>query len=140
MTKIRLRKYTPEEHQKRICKWEGCNQLAQASSKFLGTEFVIRKNFCWYHMNGYKHYKKKDYCENIDGRLGFKCGWVRKFFSFMLDVDHIDDDHTNDTPGNHQTLCRNCHQYKSNLARHKKNPYHVPHPMTGYLKPYRKAS
>ena len=60
---------------------------------------------------------RKDYCENIDGRLGFKC--TTKITEDMikagvLEVDHIiprtkggkDDDE------NLQTLCCNCHKMK----------------------------
>ena len=64
----------------------------------------------------YRKYRK-DYCENIDGRLGFKC--TTKITEDMikagvLEVDHIiprtkggkDDDE------NLQTLCCNCHKMK----------------------------
>jgi hypothetical protein len=71
---------------------------------------------------------RKDYCENIDGRLGFKCntvlptqemidavglgaaGWKPKQF---LEVDHIDGDYTHNDPNNLQTLCKHCHAVKS---------------------------
>ena len=69
---------------------------------------------------------RKDYCENIDGRLGFKCNtvlptqkmlndaglpdWRPKQF---LEVDHIDGHSKNNDPDNLQTLCKHCHQIKS---------------------------
>lgn len=69
---------------------------------------------------------RKDYCENVDGRLGFKCntvlptqdmidsvgltGWKPKQF---LEVDHIDGNHTHNNPDNLQTLCKHCHVIKS---------------------------
>jgi HNH endonuclease len=46
---------------------------------------------------------KKAHCERC-GFQGHPC---------QLDVDHIDGDHTNDTPENYQTLCANCHRLKS---------------------------
>ena len=69
---------------------------------------------------------RKDYCENIDGRLGFICNsslptqesldsiglddWRPKS---LLEVDHIDGNHTHNTPENLQTLCKNCHSMKT---------------------------
>ncbi len=57
---------------------------------------------------------KKKYCENIDGRLGFKCP-VDKDFKFpnsVLHGDHIDGNHENNSPSNNQTLCSICHHMK----------------------------
>jgi hypothetical protein len=48
---------------------------------------------------------KKSYCE--------RCGPEVEYDSCQLDVDHIDEDHTNDDPDNHQTLCANCHRLKT---------------------------
>ena len=57
---------------------------------------------------------KKDYCENRDKRLGHKCtatimGWLQ------LDMDHVDGNHYNNIPENIQTLCKNCHSWKSHV-------------------------
>ena len=57
---------------------------------------------------------KKRYCENRDGRLGFKCP-VRSDFKFpnnVLHGDHIDGDHENNIANNLQTLCSICHHIK----------------------------
>jgi len=59
---------------------------------------------------------KKDYCENYDGHLGFKCpvprdGWVG--FESGLDLDHKDGDHYNNTTENVGTYCKLCHGRKS---------------------------
>jgi 5-methylcytosine-specific restriction endonuclease McrA len=56
---------------------------------------------------------RKDYCENIDGRLGFTCT-ANIVWEGMLDVDHIDENPANNDPDNLQTLCKNCHSYKGN--------------------------
>lgn len=57
---------------------------------------------------------KKDYCENKDSRLGFKCpvkqDW--KFPSSVLHGDHIDGNHENNKIENLQTLCSICHHLK----------------------------
>ena len=68
---------------------------------------------------------KKDYCENVDGRLGFKCSYTKKQWhskigkmlevTGVLEVDHIipKSKGGEDTEENTQTLCCNCHQYKT---------------------------
>jgi len=59
---------------------------------------------------------KKDYCENIDGRIdGIPCT-ASNLSSAQLELDHIDGNHINNIPGNVQTLCKNCHSKKSVLA------------------------
>lgn len=61
----------------------------------------------------YRKYRK-DYCENIDGRLGYKCT-TTVIWDGMLDVDHIDEDPSHNEPANLQTLCKCCHSYKGNV-------------------------
>ena len=75
---------------------------------------------CHYcHSNKYPHMKnrgytayKKTFCENIDGRLGKKCT-TNISHPKELTVDHIDGNHSNDDPGNLQTLCACCHNLKT---------------------------
>lgn len=45
-----------------------------------------------------------------------KCGFIPEH-KCQLDVDHIDENHSNNNPSNLQTLCANCHRLKSHLAR-----------------------
>ena len=57
---------------------------------------------------------KKNYCENKDGRVGFKCP-VDSNFEFpnnVLHGDHKDGNHQNNSPENLQTLCSICHAIK----------------------------
>jgi hypothetical protein len=61
----------------------------------------------------YRKYRK-DYCENIDSRLGYKCT-TTIVWDGQLDVDHRDEDPSNNNPANLQTLCKCCHAYKSNV-------------------------
>ena len=57
---------------------------------------------------------KTDYCENSDGRLGFVCSTKgNTLHSCMMDLDHIDGNHYNNIPDNIQTICKNCHSYKT---------------------------
>lgn len=59
---------------------------------------------------------KKDYCENHDGHLGFKCpvphdSWSG--FESGLDLDHTEGDHYNNIPEKVKTYCKLCHGLKS---------------------------
>ena len=68
---------------------------------------------------------RKDYCENVDGRLGFTCTFTHPSpqqlentgldatYKGWLQVDHIDGNHTNNNPSNLQTLCACCHNIKT---------------------------
>jgi hypothetical protein len=64
---------------------------------------------------------RKDYCENQDGRLGFTCT-TNIFWQGMLQVDHIDGNHTNNSKENLQTLCACCHTYKTWKCEDYKTP------------------
>jgi len=66
---------------------------------------------------------RKDYCENIDGRLGYTCTYPIDLDAGMLEVDHIDGNRNNNDPDNFQTLCCNCHCYKSYINRDKVKRY-----------------
>ena len=68
---------------------------------------------------------RKDYCENLDGRLGFTCTYTPPSeeqliaagllgsFKGWLQVDHKDGDHTNNDEEKLQTLCACCHTVKT---------------------------
>ena len=55
----------------------------------------------------YRKYKK-DYCQNCGFLAANPC---------QLDVDHIDGNNKNNEPSNLQTLCANCHRYKTFLKQ-----------------------
>jgi hypothetical protein len=66
----------------------------------------------------HKHRKyMKKYCENIDGRLGFKCTTTIKLGCGMLQGDHKNGVPFDDVPENIQTLCSCCHSYKSHVFK-----------------------
>ena len=62
-------------------------------------------------MHPYRKHRK-EYCENKDGRLGYKCNYKIRF-SGQLQVDHINGKPIDDRPKNLQTLCANCHIFKT---------------------------
>lgn len=59
---------------------------------------------------------RKDYCENIDSRLGYPCTTTIMIMA-QLEVDHMDGNPYNNDPSNLQTLCGCCHKYKSMVNR-----------------------
>jgi 5-methylcytosine-specific restriction endonuclease McrA len=102
------------------CAWEGCekNRAKQGSKNGKVYYFL----WCSAHRADRYQRHKKDYCENIDKRLGFMCDAL-PMFPEMLEVDHIDGNRKNNKLENLQTLCANCHQYKTltqDTKHHKK--------------------
>ena len=69
-------------------------------------------------LNSFHAYRqhRKTCCENVDGRLGFKCTYEINH-SAQLQVDHIDGNPSNNDPSNLQTLCSNCHIYKTHMYK-----------------------
>lgn len=113
------------------CEVEGCDRIGHHTGKYDRNGNPIRRKVCYKHhveacalrrcmtstewRNSFHPYLKyrKTYCENIDGRLGEKCTSTIHWPG-MLHVDHIDGNHDNDDPENLQTLCANCHSWKTN--------------------------
>jgi hypothetical protein len=67
----------------------------------------------------YKKYRK-NYCENVDGRLGFICTTtiIPEYAENMLDTDHINNNHNDNRKINMQTLCACCHRVKTKTMGH----------------------
>ena len=61
-------------------------------------------------------FHKKNYCENKDSILGFKCPMdperYNEFPNDIYDMDHIDGNHHNNTRENLITICKVCHARK----------------------------
>ena len=114
----------------RVCEIDGCNNLGRHSGKRRKDGTIIRQRLCnkchgiKYQLDGwdYKIYRK-NYCENIDGRLGFKCTTTISNlvpWEMQLDADHINGD-----PSSHltlgaaaiQTLCKCCHAVKTHVNK-----------------------
>lgn len=106
------------------CVVDGCNKSGHNTGQYRVDGTVIYRKKCGtHHSMAYKMgdwvYKinRKDYCENIDGRLGFVCTSTIIDTAWQLDVDHIDGDPSNNDPSNHQTLCKCCHPIKTRNER-----------------------
>lgn len=96
------------------CKAAGCKK----KTDLMGTDSSgnpLYTIYCPDHFNLSTAYAavRKNYCENIDGRLGHICT-SNVWWEGMLDVDHIDENPTNNDLSNLQTLCKCCHAYKGN--------------------------
>lgn len=121
-----FRKLCSEHHSKKTAKRHGMNSLSEVVAAKLGMTIGEYQ----YHLlkrradkagmsivdyvNSKHPYRKhrKEYCENRDGRLGYKCRYKIRH-SAQLQVDHINGNPKDDRPKNLQTLCANCHIYKT---------------------------
>ena len=121
----------------RMCKVVGCENLGHDVTKvhlrLQGR--VVRRPLCKEHYystlavkkgmepedwrNSYQEhrYHMKNYCENIDGRLGFKCTTTIILHKGMLENDHKNGVPFDHVESNMQTLCSCCHKYKSNVFK-----------------------
>jgi len=116
-------KIIPEKDRPR-CTIPGCTKSGAAFGYYQKDGTPLFRKYCHKHVaikygtNGwdYKIYRK-DYCENIDGRLGFNCTTNIIEPELQLDADHIDGNPLNNDPKNIQTLCKCCHAIKTNQSQ-----------------------
>lgn len=109
------RKWCKKHYEQRRAKNAGAKTTAEYLEKLAkkqGFESHTEKKNS---IHPYRQYRK-DYCENRDGRLGYKCN-CKIHISAQLQVDHIDGDPSNNDPSNLQTLCANCHIYKTHAKK-----------------------
>lgn len=108
-----------------MCKHEGCENHADNAGNGKYHKLCSHHHRAKYQKKrgGLKHlYHRKEYCENVDGRLGYKCTTTIVNWKWQLEVDHIDGNSSNDNPLNYQTLCSCCHRYKTYLNEENLSP------------------
>jgi hypothetical protein len=115
------------------CSHPGCNDPRHKAGVQNGKPFYRKKCLKHYTLelakkNGFnsvqdyknsKHpyrFARKDYCENLDGRLGYVCT-TTIVINAQLEVDHIDGNPSNNEIENLQTLCGCCHTYKTAINK-----------------------
>lgn len=115
---ITWRKVCPRCHNRRTAEKHGLKTIMEVVAKKAGFASVTE------YLNSKHPYrsKRKTYCENRDGRLGFKCNYRVKLplingkrFLGHLSVDHINGNPYDHSDGNLQTLCTCCHAFKTAL-------------------------
>ena len=122
-----------------LCIHPGCNNRGQHMGNYRKDGTPIFRKYCTKHhherqaekkgltsnqwLNSFHPYLqfRKDYCENKDSRLGFKCNYKIRF-SGLLQVDHKNGNPTDNRPSNLQTLCANCHIFKTFENKDYKSP------------------
>ena len=97
-------KHKPKtQHPRPVCKVCNLNPCAvNYITKDNGKEYIRYRAKC----NSCKKPDKKSECE--------KCGFVA-VHSCQLDIHHINENHSDNTPNNLQTLCANCHRLETYL-------------------------
>ena len=110
------------------CIVDGCNKTGQHTGKYRVDGTPLFRKKCEMHhgiehgINGWEYrIHRKKYCENKDGRLGFKCKYKIQIEA-QLQVDHMNGNPTDHREENLQTLCANCHVYKTLFNKDYESP------------------
>lgn len=110
--RVRRRHLCMKHHRQLVASRHGVDNFTQVLAKNAGVSTAE------YRRRSVRHRRyMKNYCENIDGRLGFKCTTTIILDCGMLHVDHINGISFDERPENYQTLCSCCHSYKSNVFK-----------------------
>jgi 5-methylcytosine-specific restriction endonuclease McrA len=108
-----------------VCRMMECGEPADNSGYGRYHKYCSKHHRGMYqNKNGGQKYKqyRKDYCENIDGRLGFVCTATIIDVRWQLETDHRDGDKSNDAEENLQTFCANCHRIKTKIKKENLSP------------------
>lgn len=112
-----FRKLCATCHNKKVANKRGLKSMTHVLAENAGFKSVSD------YTNSFHPYRKyrKEYCENRDGRLGFRCR-VKIRHPAQLQVDHINGKPNDNRPKNLQTLCACCHIYKTHLNEDYRTP------------------
>lgn len=111
-----FRSLCAKHHNEAVAAVHGFKSIVEVSAAKKGMSVTDYIN----HKHPYRKHRKT-HCENIDGRLGYSCNYEIRHTA-QLQVDHIDGDPSNNTPENLQTLCANCHIYKTHANKDYSTP------------------
>ena len=94
------------------------------AKEFGGDGYVCGKHhFIKYGLGGWDYrIHRKDFCENEDGRLGFKCTTTIIAPEWQLDTDQINGNPSDNRKENLQTLCKCCHSIKTRDSKDYASP------------------
>ena len=94
------------------------------AKEFGGDGYVCGKHhFIKYGLGGWDYrIHRKDFCENEDGRLGFKCTTTIIDPEWQLDTDHIKGNPSDNREENLQTFCKCCHAIKTRDSKDYASP------------------
>ena len=112
----RYRNFCLKHHTARIAEKHGMPTAKHVTASRQGLSVTEYKN----RSHRYLKYRK-DHCENVDGRLGYVCTTTIPG-TYVLDVDHVDGNPSNNDPSNLQTLCKVCHAHKTIVYRDYETP------------------
>jgi hypothetical protein len=105
-----------------LCSHEGCeyHRMSGGNGRYL--KLCSMHHRMKYGKDGFAYKKhRKEYCENIDGRLDFVCTTTIMDIC-QLDADHINGDPSDNHPDNIQTLCKCCHAIKTKKNKDNLSP------------------
>jgi hypothetical protein len=104
-------------HQKSLAKKHGVKHAGEITAQRQGYKSLSDYRNS---THPYRQYRK-DYCENQDGRLGYRCR-VKIRVPLQLEVDHKNGNPNDNRPRNLQTLCCMCHKYKTYINKDRLTP------------------
>jgi len=128
MTREDLKKKRVDISKRPRCIHPGCDRHGQHTGIYRKDGSPCFRKHCTKHHGmrygilgwEYKKYRK-DYCENRDSRLGFRCSYTIRIEG-QLQVDHKNGNPSDNRPRNLQTLCANCHVFKTIQSRDNMTP------------------
>ena len=109
---VRRRKYCAEHYYKDLAERRGAKSFTEILARNKGMTITA------YRRSNHEYRRHiLNFCENIDGRLGYTCTTTIIIDCGMLHADHKNGVPWDHRPTNMQTLCSCCHSYKSHVFK-----------------------